>query len=33
MQGYLHKRAVNSARNWRKRWFVLDGKSGDLAYY
>lgn len=37
MEGYLSKKALNqsnslfSARNWKKRWFILDG--GYLTYY
>lgn len=31
MEGYLTKRAMQSGRNWKKRWFVL--KNGRIAYY
>ena len=30
-QGYLVKRAINSKRNWRKRFFVIEGSC--LLYY
>jgi len=31
MEGFLVKRAMNSGRNWKKRWFVLKG--GRISYY
>ena len=31
MEGFLVKRAMQSGRNWKKRWFVLKG--GRIAYY
>eukprot|EP00937_MAST-01D_sp_MAST-1D-sp2_P000384 g384.t1 len=32
-RGYLIKRAIVSQRNWKKRFFVLDGRSKSLRYY
>jgi hypothetical protein len=32
-QGYMWKRAINSGRNWKRRFFILYPDDGRLAYY
>ena len=31
--GFVHKRALKSGKNWRKRFFVINPHSGALYYY
>ena len=33
MKGHLVKRALISGRNWKKRFFVLDGLDSKLSYW
>ena len=32
-EGYLHKLSIKSKRNWKRRFFVLEGQLGKLSYY